>query len=339
MNKIPYLVYIVLFLFACNSEDAIVIDQEEAEEENTNISNIIKPKGLYSSSLGGGNSLNNSEARGSLVRVKWSELEPQQGVFDFSKIDSQVDIIKAAGKEWSLGLIGGSSSPNWLIDEAGADSFEILFRNDPVTIPKIWDAIVNEKLAILAEALANKYNDDLSLTLVYIPQMTSNGLEGHFNGVKSDVLLTAGFTPDLWVESVKETARIFANTFTNKAIAVELHEILQDVSIPERIMNDLWNDTSLEQRVGAAMWWLSGKTSFQSNLVNALTEFKGDIYAQVIGRSDQTDRFENDDYITVFEQAKTIGIRYVEPWEYEFVNDTFPIEMKDFNEYVDTLYK
>jgi len=337
MNKTLYLIYIVLVLLSCNNEDSIVVNQEENEE--INISNITKPKGLYSSSLGGGNSMNNSEARGSLIRVKWSELEPQQGVFDFSKIDSQVEIVKAAGKEWSLGLIGGSSSPSWLIDEVGADSFEILFRNEPVIIPKIWDVIVNQRLATLAEALANKYNNDSTLTLVYIPQMTSNGLEGHFNGVQSDVLLAAGFTPDLWVESVKETARIFATTFTNKAIAVELHEILQDVSIPERIMNDLWNDPSLEQRVGAAMWWLSGKTSFQTNLVNALTLFPGDIYAQVIGRSDQTDRFENDDYTTVFEQAKAIGIRYIEPWEYEFVNDTFPVEMKDFNDYVDVLYE
>jgi len=337
MNKIPYLIYLVLFLLACNNEDSIIVEQEE--EETMDILNIIKPKGLYASSVGSGNALNNSEARGSLVRVKWSELEPQQGVFDFSKIDSQVEIIKAAGKEWSLGLIGGSSSPSWLIEESGADSFEILFRGDPVIIPKIWDAVVNEKLAILAETLANKYNNDTTLILVYIPQMTSNGIEGHFNGVQSDVLLNAGFTSDLWVESVKETARIFANAFTNKAVAVELHEILQDVSIPERIMNDLWNDPSLEQRVGAAMWWLSGKTSFQNNLVNALTAFPGDIYAQVIGRSDQSDRFENDDYTTVFLQAKTIGIRYVEPWEYEFVNDTFPNEMKDFNDYVDTLYK
>jgi len=337
MNKIPYLIYLVLFLSACNNEDSSVVSQDEVED--IVISNITKPKGLYSSSLGNGNSLNNIEARGSLVRVKWSELEPQQGIFDFSKIDSQVEIIKAAGKEWSLGLIGGSSSPNWLIEESGADSFEILFRNEPVIIPKIWDSIVNEKLKILATALADKYKGDSSLTLVYIPQMTSNGIEGHFNGVKSDVLIAAGFTPDLWVESVKETAHIFANAFTNKAIAVELHEILQDASIPERIMNDLWNDTSLEQRVGAAIWWLSGKTSFQNNLVNALTEFKGDVYGQVIGRSDQTDRFENDDYTTVFEQAKIIGIRYIEPWEYEFVNDTFPVEMKDFNEYVDTIYE
>lgn len=335
MTKFPYLICALLFLFACNDDDTITVQEQD---ENTDISNITKPKGLYSSSLGSGNSMNNPEARGSLVRVKWSELEPQQGVFDFSKIDSQVEIIKAADKEWSLGLIGGSSSPNWLIEEVGADSFEILFRNEPVIIPKIWDAIVNEKLSILAQALANEYNNDTSLTLVYIPQMTSNGIEGHFNGVQSDVLLNAGFTPDLWVESVKETARIFANAFTNKAIAVELHEILQDVSIPERIMNDLWNDSSLEQRVGAAVWWLSGKTSFQTNLVNALTEFPGDIYAQVIGRSNQIDRFENDDYTTIFVQAKLIGIRYIEPWEYEFVNNTFPIEMKDFNDYVDSLY-
>ena len=335
MTKTIFFIGALLILFSCNTNDSVTIQEED---KNTNIANIVKPKGLYSNSLGDGSALNNPEARGALIRVKWSDLEPQPGVFDFSGIDNQVAVVNAANKAWSLGLIGGSSSPAWLIDELGAGSFEILFRGNPVTIPKIWDTIVNQRLQILAEALADRYNNDNSLTLVYIPQMTSNGIEGHFNGVPDDVLTGAGFTADLWVEAVKETARIFANAFTNKAIAVELHEILQDVSIPERIMNDLWNDASLEQRVGVAVWWLSGKSSYQPGLVNALIEFPGDIYGQVIGRSDQPDRFENQDYTTVFTQAKTMGMRYIEPWEYEFINDTFPAEMNDFNNYVDTVY-
>jgi len=30
------------------------------------------------------------------------------------------------------------------------------------------------------------------------------------------------------------------------------------------------------------MWWISGRTTYQPNLVNALMEFPGDIYGQII---------------------------------------------------------
>ncbi|WP_218157812.1 hypothetical protein [Lutibacter maritimus] len=43
-----------------------------------------------------------------------------------------------------------------------------------------------------------------------------------------------------------------------KAIAVQVHDIMKDTSIPNRIMTDLWNEPSLSHRVGVTMWWISG---------------------------------------------------------------------------------
>jgi hypothetical protein len=42
---------------------------------------------------------------------------------------------------------------------------------------------------------------------------------------------------------------------------------------------------------------------------------------------------------TYFEQAQTIGVRYMELWEYEFVNNTFPQEFESFNEYANTNFE
>ena len=39
---------------------------------------------------------------------------------------------------------------------------------------------------------------------------------------------------------------------------------------------------------------------------------------QIIASSDQTTRFQDEDFATVFAQAKEIGMRYIEPWEDEF---------------------
>ena len=326
---------IILFLFSCNSDD-----NNSIPENSNNTADITKPKGLYTSSFGNETALDNDQVNGSLIRVKWSEIEPNKGIYDFSGIEQFREIIKERNLKWSLGILAGGDSPLWLTESIGADYFEINGINNTVKrIPKIWDTRVNDRLTLLAEALSDEYNEDEDLVLVYVPQMTANGIEGHFNGVTTDELLDAGLTAENWVNGVKETARIFAGAFTKKAIAVEVHDIMEDTSIPNRIMTDLWNEPSLNHRVGAAMWWISGKNIYQPNLVNALIDFPGDIYSQAIGRSDQFSRFENNDYRTIFEQAQTIGIRYMELWEYEFVNNTFPQEFERFNDYANTNFE
>jgi hypothetical protein len=35
----------------------------------------------------------------------------------------------------------------------------------------------------------------------------------------------------------------------------------------------------------------------------------------------------------MFSQAKSMGVRYIELWEYEFVNNTYPDAFNDFNTY------
>lgn len=318
---------IIILCLACNSDE----NGSSATETSTT---ILKPIGIFTSSAGNVAALDHKQVNGSLIRVTWKDIEPNKGNYNFTKIEQFLAPIKSRKLKWSLGIIAGGDSPDWLIDDLGTSYFEIIgIDNSTKRIPKIWDSKVNNRLSLLAEALAKKYNSDTDLVLVYIPQMTANGIEGHFNGVTITQLTNAGLTATNWVQGVKETAVIFANAFSNKALAVEVHDIMGDTSIPTQIMNDLWEDVTLNHRVGAAMWWISGRTSYQPNLVTALKTFPGDIYAQAIGRSDQTERFENKDYKTMFSQAKSIGIRYIELWEYEFVNNTFPNDFEEFNNY------
>lgn len=91
------------------------------------------------------------------------------------------------------------------------------------------------------------------------------------------------------------------------------------------------------------MRWLSGKSSYQPALLDVLKAYRGDIYGQVIGRSDEPDRFQDGDYATVFTQAMELGLRYIEPWEYEIktgpgtANGAWDALFAQFNAYADAL--
>ncbi|MFG0248586.1 MAG: beta-galactosidase [Phycisphaeraceae bacterium JB051] len=301
-------------------------------------STVHKPTGVFASSgWRDRNALSSELINGILVRAPWRQIEPSPGQFDFHAIEMQRKAIIAAGKQWSLAILAGPNAPAWLTEKPfNVSTMTIKARTRakgyvPTQMPCFWDATVLARFKILAEALAEKYNDDPTLVLVYVPQMTANGIEGHFNANWPDDLRKVGLTGEKFIAGATAAARHFANALTNKAVAIEVHEILGDASIPKQIITELWEDPKLEQRVGAGMWWISGKTQYQTALIQVLKDFPGDIYAQVIGRSDQTHRFPDGDYTAVFKQARALGIRYVEVWEYELKTDRFADTFQQFN--------
>lgn len=308
---------------------------------------VSKPVGIFSSSGAVVEEvLEHPALRGVLVRATWSSLEPTLGNFDFSEIERQLQYVREQGSQWSLAVVaGGPGSPDWLFDALGIPYVDYKFRGIyDYRLPIFWDARVQVRLAILAKALAAEYRGDSDLTLVYVPQMTSNGIEGHLQGVSMTAMQAEGYTDENWVSASKACARSFAAAFLDKAIAIEVHDINGGAEVPSRIINELWAEPGLEQRVGAAMWWLSEDTNYQSDLIDVLTAYPGDIYGQVIARSDDSDGFGVDGYAAVFEQAKTIGVRYVEPWEYEFktgrngANGLWNSVFADFNTWADSNY-
>ena len=306
------------------------------------------PKGIFSSHTEGFtvDSLDNPEARGGLIRVEWETIEPEPGEFDFSEIDLLVQDMKDRKQMWSLGVRTSFHSPTWLADKLGAEYFEFEFdegylEQNPDTItswPKPWDPVVQDRLKILVDELAARYNTDSDLGLVYISQMASKGIEGHLIGVTEDSLAENGVTEESWVNISVATAEMFAAAFTNKALAFEIHDILFSPNAAIRIIDSLWENPELHYRIGAAMWWLSGKTSYQTELLDFMENFEGPIYAQLIGKSSQPQRFENDEFTSVFDQADQLGIRYIEIWNNDMVISDWDEDYALFNEQVDARY-
>jgi hypothetical protein len=307
---------------------------------------VSKPAGIFSSS-GAGNSAiyRNPQVRGALIRAGWNDIEPSPGVYDFSRIAAELATVKANGSHWSLAIYGGGTgSPVWLIDQLGAPYISYTFRGEPgFRLPLFWDEQVQQRIRQMAERVAQEYGGDPTLQLVYVTQMSANGIEGHLQGVNMATFKAAGYNDDRWVDAGKRAARSFAEAFLNQAIAFEVHEVDGAVAVPSRIINDLWNDPALRHRVGAGMWWISGKTSYQSALIDVLKAYPGDIYGQIIGRSDESERFQDGDYTTVFTQAMEIGLRYIEPWEYEVktgpgtADGAWDATFAQFNAYADAL--
>lgn len=353
--------------------------------KSENLSDVEKPRGVYTSMITD-KAVLNPTIRGGLIREPWSKIERNPGEFCFANIDAAIAKLPE-GASWSLVIHGGWSSvdqndpdfsytnqnekedlcdpnydprnpskkpaialemsPSWLVDQFGVETFEMEFRKIKVNMPKYWDVNLQNRLAVMMQKVAERYKDDPRLKLVYVPQMTSNGVEGHFNGVPHDTLLSAaGIDPssstaiddfkDVWVDAALNTTLTVSSSFPNKAVAYEVHELLDDASIPEAIIENFLIDPRYGNRVGAAMWWISGDNDYQPALVEILKNYQGDLYGQVIGKSETPERFGDSNYASVFTQAKEMCMRYIEPWNYEFDNNTYNDLMTDFNSFADS---
>jgi hypothetical protein len=307
----------------------------------TNGQTIYKPKGC-SASTGPSVSttvLNHPQDRYHLLTTKWSDIEPFPGVFDFTNLQNQISTVTSYGKKYVLAIAsGGTGSPSWLIDTFNVPYVDYLFHSNSLKLPVWWDTTVQQRISSMVTALGNQFANDTSLALVYVTQMSANGIEGHLNGINMDTMYNHGFTPAKWINAAKQTTYCYTNSFPDKAIAFEVHEVDTSAIIPSTIINDLYNDTSLCQRVGAATWWLSGKTTYQTDLLTVLQNYQGDKYAQLIGKSSQPERFKDSLIATAFTQAKQLGIRYIEPWLYEYQNNTINNVLLDFNNWADSIF-
>lgn len=332
---------------------------------------FMRPIGAYASLLSGSNTnnpiINHGHAKGALIRTTWNSLEPNDDQFDFSSIDQKIAIINDNRGDqeffYTLAISAGCGSPQspgypkWMDNRDDIEKWTIKFRNYTCSsMPKGWDDNYLSELKELATALSNKYKSDTNLKLIYVPQATGNGIEGHFNGNfnpsnKNDwsPLTSQGLSKETWKYAMKESALIFAQAFNDRAIGLELHTIIGRSDIPLEALNELYDDPRTGKRVGAAMWWLFGKDE-DLELARGMRDFRGDVYGQVGANSTQPTRIGDCDYTTPLDMAIDMGMRYIEPWDREFKRDSsfgldqtaYDIQKENFrkfNEYVIKKYE
>lgn len=114
--------------------------------------NRDQPRGIYSIDT----LVDRTYVDGLLVRPRWSEMEPVEGQYDFSKIDAAVRAAAAAGKGVSIASLV-NFAPEWL--RAKSTLFD--HRGETMIVP--WDETMLEALERLVQAQAAHQVDGVAL--------------------------------------------------------------------------------------------------------------------------------------------------------------------------------
>ena len=132
------------------------------------------PRGVFNL-VGAGNkvdavALSSRSVDGISLRQHWVDLEPREGVFNFSYLDTEIARASAAGKQVSIRVpTGGDEMPAWVttaVRNAGGNTFTFTDSDGQHTIPVFWDPTFLEKKNAVMAALGARYRNHPAVKVV-----------------------------------------------------------------------------------------------------------------------------------------------------------------------------
>ncbi len=137
---------------------------------------LAMPHGIYALMKQGATSipapiLSDSSVDGISIRDAWGTLEPSEDTYDFSNIDSLVAAASAAGKQVSISIMAGYTTPAWVYAD-GAQPFSFIWakpwgatlcsvQNTPVP----YDPVFLAKFGTFIAALGQHYGANPTVSM------------------------------------------------------------------------------------------------------------------------------------------------------------------------------
>jgi hypothetical protein len=115
--------------------------------------------------------LSNPHVDGISLRQTWANIEPTEGVFDFSYLDSTIATCASYGKQVLLRVSTMNGRPAW-VDTAVRNNRGKFFRfmdgEVPTRIPVFWDPTFLAKKKALIAALGARFTNNPTVTIVVV---------------------------------------------------------------------------------------------------------------------------------------------------------------------------
>lgn len=186
--------------------------------------------------------LANPDVYGIVLRFGWTAVEPRDGVFDWSQLDSQLAQAAAHGKKVSIGIFAGYGAPSWLYTEH-AQQFKFVWDEQwgpppcsVQTIPVPWDPIFQARWSAFVRALGQRY--DLNPTVTHV-KLTGINYETEENSLPHSVKASInggqcksyndvanwqsiGYTRTKVIDAWHEIAQAYHDFFPYKPFAAQL---------------------------------------------------------------------------------------------------------------------
>jgi hypothetical protein len=161
------------------------------------------------------------------IRQPWPEVQPSEGVYDWSYLDQQVARITAAGKQILLRVVaGGEETPPWVV-AAGVQTFTFVDKNpyhdtyqQPLTITVFWDPMFLQHKTQLIMAMGQRFAPTPQVVVVSASCANATTDDWHVPHTTADVSnwLAAGYTSAKLIAACQATLDTTMAAFPNQYV-------------------------------------------------------------------------------------------------------------------------
>src|SRR6266850_1995332 len=194
------------------------------------------PRGVFSLSPAGvacqDSVLSNPSVDGVGIRQNWKDLEPTEGVYNWSFLDSQVARAAAAGKKVLLRINTQFAKPEWVTNAVtNADGVFFAFDKDgvPTTIPVFWDPTFLAKKKAMIAALGAHFTNNSAIEIVWTSFANANSEDWSVPHTPPDIAnwFAVGYSSEKLLDAGKQiidaTMAAFPNQYVTLAVAGNGH--------------------------------------------------------------------------------------------------------------------
>jgi hypothetical protein len=194
------------------------------------------------------NAYANPNTSGVTFRTSWADVEPEDGKFDFSKIDVVFANAEKNGKWVELILIPGFGTPSWAMHGVQSGMFAIQYGRGNGTLlplPVPWDQTYLSRWFTFLKAIADRYAGKTSFRMIAAAGPTSVSSEMSLPEAPDEIVQWKkfGYTSQKYINAWKQTFSAYSSIFPHQYFSLSLHPALpipdqrQKASVREEIIN------------------------------------------------------------------------------------------------------
>jgi len=184
------------------------------------------------------NAYANPNTSGVTFRTSWADVEPEDGKFDFSKIETVFANAEKNGKWVELILIPGFGTPAWAMQGVQTVQFAIPYGPGSGTgtlrpLPVPWDSIYLSRWFTFVKVIGQRYAGRSSFRKIAAAGPTSVSAEMSLPNSPNDISQweSAGYTSQKYIDAWRQTFSVYASAFPHQYFSLAL---FPGLPIPDR---------------------------------------------------------------------------------------------------------
>ena len=181
--------------------------------------------------------LNNPFMSGVAVQINWRDIEPVQGKPEWSKLDELFAAAESSKKWVHVAIFPGFFSPEWALEGAKTDLFEIPYGPGHDTVAKLpmpWDRVYLNRWFAFVRQVGDRYGKSPVFRIIAAAGPTSVSEETTLpsSPQAKQKLLQDGYTLDKYLGAWEETFHVYAQAFPNQCVSLATGK--RNIAVVER---------------------------------------------------------------------------------------------------------